>query len=215
MRDMTREVRAFSCELRAERDEKHGDHIIGVPIVYNAKTDIGGWYEEMIAAGALDGADLRDVRFLVNHDTSMIPLARSRNNNENSTMQMTVEADGLHIRVDLDTEGNTESRSLYSAIKRGDITGMSFAFRVETDSWEDLDTEYPKRTITGISKVFEVSAVTWPAYDQTSLEARSNANALDSAASVLESARDQARKTAERRSLAESILKKLEENRNV
>jgi len=212
---MTREVRAFSCELRAERDEKHGDHIIGVPIVYNAKTDIGGWYEEMIAAGALDGADLRDVRFLVNHDTSMIPLARSRNNNENSTMQMTVEADGLHIRVDLDTEGNTESRSLYSAIKRGDITGMSFAFRVETDSWEDLDTEYPKRTITGISKVFEVSAVTWPAYDQTSLEARSNANALDSAASVLESARDQARKTAERRSLAESILKKLEENRNV
>lgn len=130
-------------------------------------------------------------------------------------MQMTVEADGLHIRVDLDTEGNTESRSLYSAIKRGDITGMSFAFRVETDSWEDLDTEYPKRTITGISKVFEVSAVTWPAYDQTSLEARSNANALDSAASVLESARDQARKTAERRSLAESILKKLEENRNV
>ena len=212
---MTREVRAFSCELRAERDEKHGDHIIGVPIVYNAKTDIGGWYEEMIAAGALDGADLRDVRFLVNHDTSMIPLARSRNNNENSTMQMTVEADGLHIRVDLDTEGNTESRSLYSAIKRGDITGMSFAFRVEADSWEDLDTEYPKRTITGISKVFEVSAVTWPAYDQTSLEARSNANALDSAASVLESARDQARKTAERRSLAESILKKLEENRNV
>ena len=212
---MTREVRAFSCELRAERDEKHGDHIIGVPIVYNAKTDIGGWYEEMIAAGALDGADLRDVRFLVNHDTSMIPLARSRNNNENSTMQMTVEADGLHIRVDLDTEGNTESRSLYSAIKRGDITGMSFAFRVETDSWEDLDTEYPKRTITGISKVFEVSAVTWPAYDQTSLEARSNAIALDSAASVLESARDQARKTAERRSLAESILKKLEENRNV
>lgn len=212
---MTREVRAFSCELRAERDEKHGDHIIGVPIVYNAKTDIGGWYEEMIAAGALDGADLRDVRFLVNHDTSMIPLARSRNNNENSTMQMTVEEDGLHIRVDLDTEGNTESRSLYSAIKRGDITGMSFAFRVETDSWEDLDTEYPKRTITGISKVFEVSAVTWPAYDQTSLEARSNANALDSAASVLESARDQARKTAERRSLAESILKKLEENRNV
>lgn len=212
---MTREVRAFSCELRAERDEKHGDHIIGVPIVYNAKTDIGGWYEEMIAAGALDGADLRDVRFLVNHDTSMIPLARSRNNNENSTMQMTVEEDGLHIRVDLDTEGNTESRSLYSAIKRGDITGMSFAFCVETDSWEDLDTEYPKRTITGISKVFEVSAVTWPAYDQTSLEARSNANALDSAASVLESARDQARKTAERRSLAESILKKLEENRNV
>ena len=212
---MTREVRAFSCELRAERDEKHGDHIIGVPIVYNAKTDIGGWCEEMIAAGALDGADLRDVRFLVNHDTSMIPLARSRNNNENSTMQMTVEADGLHIRVDLDTEGNTESRSLYSAIKRGDITGMSFAFRVETDSWEDLDTEYPKRTITGISKVFEVSAVTWPAYDQTSLEARSNAIALDSAASVLESARDQARKTAERRSLAESILKKLEENRNV
>ena len=212
---MTREIRAFQFEMRAERDEKHGDHITGVPIVYEAKTDIAGWYEEKIAAGALDGADLRDVRFLVNHNASMIPLARSRNNNENSTMQMSVEEDGLHIRVDLDTEGNAEARSLYSAIRRGDISGMSFAFRVDSDSWEDLDTDYPKRTITGIGKVFEVSAVTWPAYDQTSLEARSNANALDSAASVLESARAEKRAAAERRSLAESILKKLEENRDV
>lgn len=212
---MTREVRAFQFEMRAERDEKHGDSITGVPIVYNARTDIGGWYEEMIAAGALDNADLRDVRFLVNHDRSMIPLARSRNNNENSTMQMWLEEDGMHIRVDLDTEGNAEARSLYSAIRRGDISGMSFMFVVDSEVWEDLESDYPKRTITGISKVFEVSAVTWPAYDQTSLEARSNANALDSAASVLESAREKQRKAAERRSLAESILRKLEENRDV
>ena len=208
------EIRAFNFEVRAEHGEKHGDNITGVPIVFGDHYDNGFW-EETIAAGALDKTDLRDVRFLVNHNTDMIPLARSRNNNENSTMQMTVQEDGLHIRVDLDTERNSEARSLYSAVERGDISGMSFMFRVDSDTWEDLDSEKPKRTITGISKVFEVSAVTWPAYEQTSLEARSHAKALESAASVLESARTEHRRKKEREDLINATLKRLEENRNV
>ena len=134
---------------------------------------------------------------------------------DNQLLGMTVADDGLHIRVDLDTEGNAEARSLYSAVSRGDISGMSFMFRVDSDEWEDLDSERPLRTITGISKVFEVSAVTWPAYEQTSLEARSHAKALDSAASVLESARDEHRRKKEREDLIKATLQKLEENRNV
>lgn len=214
MNNYGKELRSFSFDIRGERDEQHGDHITGIPIVFNQRTELMGW-DEVIAPGALDNTDLRDVRFLVNHDTSMIPLARSRNNNENSTMQMTVEPDGMHIRVDLDTEGNSEARSLYSAVKRGDISGMSFMFRVDSDAWEDLDSDRPLRTITGISKVFEVSAVTWPAYEQTSIEARSSAKELESSASVLESARKAEAEKAARQVLIEETLRKLEEARNV
>ena len=180
-------TRAYNFEIRAENNEKNGDHITGRPIVYNSKTDLG-WFDEIIEAGALDKANLKDVRFLVNHDTSMIPLARSRNNNENSTMQLEVNKDGMSIRVNLDTENNTEARNLYSAIKRGDITGMSFMFTIDDEEWENLESDHPTRHIRKIGTVFEVSAVTFPAYESTEISARDK-EALESAKSVLESAK--------------------------
>lgn len=182
--------RAYSFELRAENNEKNGDHIVGRPIVFDSKTDLG-WFDEIIERGALDKTNLKDVRFLVNHDTSMIPLARSRNNNENSTMQMTVDKDGMGIRVNLDTENNAEARSLYSAIKRGDISGMSFMFTVDGEEWENLESDHPTRHIRSIGQVLEVSAVTFPAYEATEISARDK-TALDNARSALESARSSA-----------------------
>ena len=185
---MDKITRAFNFEIRAENDEKNGDHITGRPIVYDSKTDLG-WFDEIIERGALDKANLKDVRFLVNHDTSMIPLARSRNNNENSTMQMTVDKDGMGIRVNLDTENNTDARNLYSAIKRGDISGMSFMFTIDGEEWENLDSAHPTRHIKSIGQVFEVSAVTFPAYEATELAARDK-QALESAKASLENARE-------------------------
>ena len=189
---MNKEIRKFDFEVRAKRDEQHGTYLEGTPIVYDAWTNLG-WYDEQIQRGALDETDLTDVRFLINHNTDMIPLARSRNNNENSTMQMTVEEDGLHIRVNLDIENNSEARSLYSAVDRGDIDGMSFMFVVDGEKWEEEESEHPKRTITDIEKVFEVSAVTFPAYEQTSISARGLADALESAKASLESVRAEKR----------------------
>lgn len=183
------ERRAYLFELRAENDERHGSIITGRPIVYNSQTDIGGYFAEIIDRGALDGADLKDVRFLVNHDMSRIPLARSRNNNENSTMQMTLDENGMGIRVDLDTENNADARALYSAVQRGDISGMSFAFRISGEKWENLEGDYPTRHITAISDVLEVSAVTFPAYGDTEINAR-GVNALDSARAALDSERE-------------------------
>ena len=180
-------TRAYNFEIRAEHNEKNGDHIVGRPIVYNSKTDLG-WFDEIIEAGALDKANLKDVRFLVNHNTDMIPLARSRNNNENSTMQLEVDKDGMSIRVNLDTENNTEARNLYSAIKRGDITGMSFMFTIDGQEWEALESDHPTRHIKAIGEVFEVSAVTFPAYEATEISARDK-EALESAKATLESAR--------------------------
>jgi HK97 family phage prohead protease len=187
--DQKKITRAYNFEIRAENNEKNGDHIVGRPIVYNSKTDLG-WFDEIIEAGALDKANLKDVRFLVNHNTSMIPLARSRNNNENSTMQLEVDKDGMAIRVNLDTENNTEARNLYSAIKRGDITGMSFMFTIDDEEWENLESDHPTRHIRKISQVFEVSAVTFPAYESTEISARDK-EVLESAKATLESVRSQ------------------------
>ena len=180
--------RSYEFEIRAENDEQHGDFISGRAIVYDTPTDIGGYFREIIDRGALDKTDLKDVRLLVNHNISMIPLARARNNNANSQMQLSVDDQGMAIRANLDTENNDDSRKLYSAIRRGDISGMSFMFTVNGDKWEDLDSDYPTRHITSIGKVFEVSAVTFPAYESTSLQAR-DAEALESAKAALESAK--------------------------
>jgi HK97 family phage prohead protease len=180
-------TRAYDFEMRTEKNEEHGDHVVGMPIVFDSRTDLG-FFDEMIDSHALDNTDLKDVRFLVNHDTSKIPLARSRNNNANSTMQMEITEAGMNIRVDLDTENNSDARNLYSAIKRGDISGMSFAFLVDGEEWTDLESDHPTRTITSISRVLEVSAVTFPAYEATSISARSeDEKALESARSALES----------------------------
>ena len=186
METKNRETRVFDFEMRAKESEEHGHFIEGRPIVFETDTDLG-YYTERINRHALDNADLKDVRFLVNHDTSMIPLARSRNNNANSTMQMEVGEEGMDIRVDLDVEGNSDAKNLYSAISRGDVSGMSFMFTVEEDKWSDLLSEMPKREILKIRKVFEVSAVTFPAYEQTSIEAASASEALERAKETLES----------------------------
>jgi len=183
-----KEIRAFNFEVRADRNEEHGSHLTGTPIVFDERTDLG-WYDEIIDKDALAETDLRDVRFLVNHNTDMIPLARSRNNNENSTMQLSVGDNGMNIRVDLDTENNADSRALYSAVERGDISGMSFMFSVDRDEWDDLESEHPVRRVLSIGRVFEVSAVTWPAYEATSIQARGLSEALESAKESLESAK--------------------------
>lgn len=180
-----KEIRMFDFEVRAEEGER-GRSLTGRPIVYNERTDLG-WYDEIIASGALAETDLRDVRFLVNHNTNMIPLARSRNNNANSTMQMSVDEQGMLIRVDLDTENNSDARSLYSAVERGDISGMSFMFSVAEDNWDNLDSDHPVREVLKISRVLEVSAVTFPAYEATSIQARGLTSALESAKTSLES----------------------------
>lgn len=188
--------RSYSFDIRA--DEVDGERIIaGRPIVYEVDTDMG-FFIERIQRGALDGADLMDVRFLVNHDTKMIPLARSRRNNGNSTMKMSVDFEGLNLDfVKLDTENNSTSRSLYSAVSRGDLSGMSFMFSIDGEEWTDLESDKPTRIITKIGAVYEVSACTFPAYDQTEIYARDKA-ALDSARSALDRARQERAKSLER-----------------
>ena len=180
------EHRSYEFEVRADANEK-GKIIEGIPIIYDKITDIG-YFDEVIEKGALKNADLTDVRFLVNHDDKRIPLARSRRNNGNSTMKLEIIDDGLKVIVNLDTENNTEARALYSAVERGDITGMSFMFTVEDDEWENKESEHPLRRVKKIGTLVEVSAVTFPAYKDTLINTRAE---LDSSKEVLDKALEQ------------------------
>ncbi len=210
-----KEVRTIEFEIRAEENEQHGAHLVGRPIVYGQIIQYG-WRREVIDAGAVDDkTDLKDVKFFIGHNVNMVPLARSRNNNENSTMQLKIVKEGMDIRVDLDIENNQDARTLYSAVKRGDISGMSFMFTVDKSTWEQEDTPNPLRRIVHIDKVFEVSAVAFPAYDSTTLQAASKDHAPEGAEDPLESAlkrelqewRDQ-KQTDERRKKALEILRR-------
>lgn len=180
--------RNFTFDIRADTDEDNGAYITGRPIVFESKTDLG-FCDEVIRRGALDEADLSDVRFLVNHNTDMIPLARSQAGNKNSTMQIQTDKDGLTMRVNLDVENNTEARALYSAVQRGDISGMSFMFTITGDEWENLDSEHPTRYINTIGQVAEVSAVTFPAYESTEISARDK-RAVEEARKALQDSND-------------------------
>lgn len=166
-----KEVRVI--EIRATDPSADGDQaliITGRPIVYETPTTIHdpvGEYIEVIRQGALDGADLSDVRLLVNHDQTRIPLARVP-----KTMTLSVDNDGLTFRATLpDTEAG---REVYEAVRRGDLSGMSFAFSVP-DGGDQYDARTNTRTITKIAKVYECSIVSYPAYESTcvSVESRS------------------------------------------
>ena len=145
--------------------------LTGRPIVNDQPTTINdpaGEYIEVIKRGALDGADLSDVRLIYNHDTNKVPLARTP-----KTMELFTSAAGLEMKATLpDTEG---AREVYESVKRGDLTGMSFAFTVEPGG-DSYDPETNTRTITKIAKVYECSVVMFPAYPQTSVEARNAQN---------------------------------------
>ena len=157
------------CEVRAEQPTAEGEKLIlkGTAIVYDTPTTINdpfGTYTEIIKRGALDEADLTDTRLLYNHDLSKVPLARAP-----KTMQLIHSAAGLEMVAELpDTE---EARSVYTAVERGDISGMSFGFKVP-EGGDYYDPMTNTRTIHKIEKVYELSICPFPAYPQTSVEAR-------------------------------------------
>jgi hypothetical protein len=169
-----------------------GPAVAGHAVVYEQEVNRGGWYREVIKRGALDGTDLTDVLFFIAHMDRKIPLARSRRNTPDSTMQLEVDYEGLAYHAGLDTENNTESRALYSAVERRDISGMSYAMYVKEERWSDLDTDLPLREILAIDRITEISALANPQYDGTSITARDKAldsadkRALDNARSTLD-----------------------------
>lgn len=205
--------RGFSmADLRAiQDDEKKCKRVDGHAAVFGQTVSIGGYFNEVIERGAFDGCDFSDVLMCVNHDLSKVPLARSRNNNINSTLRLKTDDMGLYIEADLDTENNQDARTVVSAIDRGDIDGMSFIFLISEQKWERMDTPEPLRRVLKIKKVFEAGPVNMPAYSNTDIYSRDK-GALESAQLALENARskelDSSKLELEKEQLRTQILLK-------
>jgi uncharacterized protein len=159
-------------EIRAVQDPENKEMIVeGYAIRFNepATFSFGGDdFHEVIDARALDKADLTDVPFKYNHSDNVMIMARTRN----QTLQLIRDEQGLFIRASL--ADTTAGRDLYTLIKRGDIDKMSFAFTVDYENnGDEYDNKTKTRTITRIKKMWDVAAVDTPAYDTTSISARS------------------------------------------
>ena len=180
-----REYRRFNCfEIRSpleDMQESNFMYVEGYALMFDQPTVIyemdGIEYKEVIARNALNNTDMTDV--IMNYDHEGKVLARTRN----KTLELRVDEKGLFIRANLG--GTEEGRELYEEIMGGYVDKMSFAFTAQSSEY---DKQTRTRTITGIKKIYDVSAVSIPAYDSTTIQARSFFNlerekelALDSA----------------------------------
>lgn len=158
-----REYRSF--DFNAPNEEMK---IQGVPVVFDQPTTlakIGGVeYREIIQAGALDGTDMTDVVLVIDHEGK--PAAKTKN----GTLELRVANDGLHMVADLSK--NVTGREMYEDVQNGFYDKMSFAFTVADEEYRH-EQNVSTRIIKKIASLFDVSVVTRPAYNQTSVMARS------------------------------------------
>lgn len=159
--------RNYPAEFRADTES---GLIVGVPVVFDTPTDIGGYFQETIVSGAISPEVLRaDVAFFFNHDLSGKKIARSVIPiDKNGGMDFEITDRNIVMRVNANRK-RSDVNDLYLAIEDRVIDGMSFMFRVAEERWEDENTDYPKRFITRIDPIIEVSAVNYPAYKSTSI----------------------------------------------
>lgn len=164
-----KEIRMLNVEMRAIDNEENKMIIEGYPITFNSPATHYGM-TEIIDSKALNETDMSDVPLKYNHDDSHLILARTRN----GSLKLEVDSVGLKMRAELiDTQSNID---VYKSIKAGLLDKMSFAFIVESADYNyDTDT----RTILKIKKLFDVSVVDVPYYDQTSVYARKLDNSED------------------------------------
>lgn len=165
------EVRAFSVERinierRQEENEPDVLRVNGHAAVFDQPADIAGIFREQIKRGAFARAieERQDVALLLNHDPSTV-MARV----SNGTLRLAEDATGLYFEAELDPR-DPDSQRTVNKIERGNISQMSFAFQAHREEW-DYDAVPPLRTIVD-TDLFDVSPVTYPAYQQTDVHAR-------------------------------------------
>jgi uncharacterized protein len=167
-----RRVVVGGLEVRAAENEP--SKLTGYAAVFNTRTAIGdvaswGFYEE-IAPGAFRNALTMDVRALLNHDANLV-LGRTTNHT------LTLAEDEKGLRVEITPPDTQWGRDVMTLVQRGDISQMSFAFRVVRDQWIETKGQPPVRTLEDV-ELYDVSPVTYPAYPTTTVSARSASEAF-------------------------------------
>jgi hypothetical protein len=163
---MIKETRLADVTLHEEEDKMI---LEGYALIFNNETLIGdeeyGFLEE-IDSRALSETKMKDVPMKYNHMDSFLIVARTKN----QSLTLTVDNIGLKVRAELlDTNTNQD---IYKMVRSGLLDKMSFAFTVDEQVW-NREGRVPKRTITKIERLYDVSVVDTPAYDATSIYARS------------------------------------------
>lgn len=148
-------------EHRAENDKRV---LVGYAAVFERLAMIGSYFKEKIAPGAFADAIDGDIRALVNHDPGRV-VGRTKS----GTLRL--QEDGTGLRVEIDVPDTTDGNDLWVLVERGDITGMSFGFRVTKETWDETG-DVPVRTIEKL-ELSEVSATAFPAYTDTTIGVRS------------------------------------------
>jgi hypothetical protein len=166
VKKMSKEIRKLDMQFRAEDTEDNKMEIKGYAAVFNSPETYD--YTEVIAPTAFDNADMSDVVLRYNHNDNFMVLARTRN----KSLDLKVDEKGLFIDATLQDD-ISEHRDIFNAIKSGLIDKQSFAFIVDEDEY-DYDTD--TRTITRIGKVFDVSVVDQPFYNDTDVSVARNQN---------------------------------------
>ena len=198
-----RETRVVVSEMEARTDEATDARTLtGYAALYNSETRIGNFFRESIEPGAFRSAIARqdDVRALFNHDPNYV-LGRTKA----GTLVLSEDERGLKYTVTLP---NTQAgRDLWESVQRGDVSQSSFAFSVDAEEWRDKNADLPLRVVKDVH-LFDVSPVTYPAYNETSVSARSQAETLraDAQAALEQAADDWQAQLATRRAAQETVL---------
>lgn len=173
MMEKNKEIRCGGAPFEVRAADGGAVRVEGYAAVFGEWADMGGMFLERIAPGAFDGRLEDDVRFLINH--TGLPLARV----SSGTLKLSVDARGLMMSAELDPSDPDVAR-IVSKMKRGDLREMSFGFRVDVggDDWDDTG-QIPKRTITRLKELVDVSIVTDPAYAGTDIALRSLSGVRD------------------------------------
>lgn len=160
------EYRNAESEISSSSDE--GLKVKGYAVVFNVPTLLyesdGIKYYEQVDKNALTNADMKNVVFRYNHNDDFQVLARTSNN----TLTLNVDGKGLYIEADL--APTTAGKDIYELIKRKDVNKLSYAYVVETEHYEKKSNNEYVRIIDSIKKLVDVSAVDFPAYNQTDLD---------------------------------------------
>lgn len=165
MANNSAEIRSVVLPVERRADEDGKVTVAGYAAVFGEVTDIGGYFDEVIARGAFTTTlSTADVLAYFDHDRGRV-LGRS----SSGTLRLTEDSKGLAVEIDL--PDTTDGRDVRALIERGDIRGMSFGFRVTKEEWDETG-DKPKRTILAVD-LREVSIVSEPAYDGTSIALRS------------------------------------------
>ena len=140
--------------------------ISGYFIVFDTETELYPGVREEVSPDALVGVDLSDVKALIDHDTAKV-LGRTKAN----TLSLSVDSKGLYGEIVVN-ESDQEAMNLYSRVQRGDVDQCSFGFEILNEEMIQNSDGTVKFIIKSIN-LYEVSVVTFPAYQETAVEARS------------------------------------------